>query len=205
MEAIFMNNRRKNRLGTTTVISLILFFIATQIQPATAVTGKWSRYPVGNSGFSGEFPTEPQLETKTVPGVPGKLYLCASRDEEMNMYGAMFMEDVGVNLDRFSEAQLDDFYKTTAAGFKKGLLQALSNVESTLEVTETGQKRVAFAGLPGREIDYTVGPAASVVRMTISGRFMLMAFATAALKIRDENLEKYFSLFKFSKVPEKAR
>jgi len=133
------------------------------------------------------------------------LYLCVSRDEDMNMYGAMFMEDVGVNLDKFSTAQLDDFYKTTAAGFKKGLLQALGNVESTLEVTETGEKRVVFAGLPGREIDYTVGPAASVVRMTISDRFMLMAFATAAFKIPNENLEKYFSLFKFSKVPEKAR
>ena len=199
-----MNNRRIKGAGTIPVVSLILF-TAIQVRPATAVSDKWSRYPVGNSGFSGEFPTEPQLDTKTVPGVPGKLYLCVSRDEDMNMYGAMFMEDVGVNLDKFSTAQLDDFYKTTAAGFKKGLLQALGNVESTLEVTETGEKRVVFAGLPGREIDYTVGPAASVVRMTISGRFMLMAFATAAFKIPNENLEKYFSLFKFSKVPEKAR
>jgi hypothetical protein len=182
----------------------LILLTATGFRPVSGRTDKWNRYPVGNAGFSGEFPSEPEVQTKTITGVPGKLYLCISRDQEMNVFGAMFMEDVGVNTDKFSAAQLDHFYKTTAVGFKNGMLKGLGNLESTLEVTEIGQKQVTFVGLPGREFNYKVGTAPTGFRLTTSGHAMMMAWNTAIFKITDETLEKFFSGFQFSQATPKT-
>jgi hypothetical protein len=160
---------------------------------------KWARYPIGNAGFSGEFPAEPQTDTKTVEGVPGRIYICTSRDEQMNVYGALFMDDLGVNTEKLSASQLDDLYKGTAVGFKRGLLKTLGNMESTLEVRETGGKEVTFAGVAGKERDYTVGPSKVMVRMAVRGRGMFMGFATMSPDAPEVDLERFFGSFELTK------
>src|SRR5262245_18561365 len=100
-----MNERR------LIIAILLIVLIGPQLVVAMTSADKWARYQVGSGSLSCEFPSEPQQETKTTPGLPEKIYLCTCHDAQMNTYGAMFMGDVGVNLDKLSPAQLDDFYK----------------------------------------------------------------------------------------------
>jgi hypothetical protein len=164
---------------------------------------KWARYPIGNEAFTGEFPAEPALETRSVEGMPGKIYICTCHDEAMNTYAALLLDDLGLNAEKLAPAQLDDFYKGMAVGLKRGILSSLSKIESSFEIKEAGEKDAIFAGFAGKERRYTIGPSRAIIRMTVSGRRMLAGFTVVSLDATDESVERFFASFHFSKVPAK--
>ena len=84
------------------------------------------------------------------------------------------------------------------------MLETLGKLESTFEVTETGEKEITFAGVAGRERDYAVGRAKGIVRMGISGHAMFMGFATIPSDIPEKWLERFFASFQLSKTPAKS-
>jgi hypothetical protein len=181
-----------------------IFLASVRFEAVTVRPDKWARYPIRDQAFTAEFPSEPRTDTKKVEGVPGTIYICTSRDEQMNLYVALFMDDLGVNTEKLSAAQLDDLYKGTAAGFKQGVLKTLGNVESTLEVRETGGKEVTFAGLAGKERTYAVGPTKVTIRMAVKGRSMFLGSVTIAFEGADGGLERFFGSFQLATTSEKS-